>query len=59
MTARGPEGTAWSYVRGGVAEGQGKGLHQRAVGIERDAQGSGRGPELPELREHLALGGPL
>ena len=30
-----------------------KGLHQRAVGMEQPAQGSGHGPELMELREHL------
>jgi len=38
---------AWSCVKGGTAGGQGKGLHQRAVGMERAAQGSGHGPELP------------
>jgi len=33
--------TAWSCVRGG----EGKRLHQRAVGMEQPAQGSGHGPE--------------
>ena len=45
MTATGPEGTAWSCVRGGAAGGEGRGLHQRAVGMERAAQGSGHGPK--------------
>ena len=53
MTVTGPEGTAWSCVRGGAAGGEGKGLHQRAVGMEQPAQGSEHGPELLELREHL------
>ena len=44
---------AWSCVRGGAAGGQGKGLRQRAVGMERDVQGSGHGPEGPELLEFL------
>ena len=35
MTATGPEGTAWSRVRGGAAGGEGQGLHQRAVGMEQ------------------------
>ena len=43
MTATGPEGTAWSSVRGGAAGGEGKGLRQRAVGMEQPAQGSGHG----------------
>ena len=43
MTATGPEGTAWSCVRGGAAGGVGQGLHQRVVGMERAAQGSGHG----------------
>lgn len=68
MAATGPEGTAWSCVRGGAAGGEGKGLHQRAVGMEQPAQGSGHGPKLPELRERLdtalrhwvwILGGPV
>ena len=46
MTAAGPEGTAWSCVRGGAAGGQGKSLHQRVVGMAWDAQGSGHSPEL-------------
>ena len=53
MTATGPEGTAWSCVRGGAAGGQGNGLRQRAVSMERAAQSSGHSPEMPELRGHL------
>ena len=34
MTATGPEGTAWSCVRGGAAGGQGVVLCQRVVGME-------------------------
>jgi len=45
VTATGPEGTAWSCVRGGAAGGEGQGLHQRVVGLERAAQGSGHGPK--------------
>ena len=45
MTATGPEGTAWSCDWGGAAGGWGQGPHQRAVGMERAAQGSGHGPE--------------
>ena len=45
MTVTGPEGTAWSCVRGGAAGGEGQGLHQRAVGMEGAAQGSGHGPK--------------
>ena len=37
-------------VRGGAAGGEGKGLHQRAVGMERAAQGSGHGPECQSSR---------
>ena len=44
MTATGPEGTAWSCVRGGAGGGEGQVVHQRAVGTERAAQGSGHGP---------------
>jgi len=44
VTATGPDGTAWSCVRGGAAGGEGKGLHQRAVGMEQPAQGSGMAP---------------
>ena len=51
MTATGPEGTAWSCVRGGAAGGQGQGLLQRAVGMEQNAQGCGHGPEQPEFRK--------
>ena len=50
-TATGPEGTAWSCARGGAAGGQGKGLRQRAAGMERAVQGSGHSPELLELWE--------
>jgi len=41
VTATGPEGRAWSCVRGWAAGGQGQGLHQRVVGTEQPAQGSG------------------
>ena len=37
MTATGPEGTAWSCVRGGAAGGEGQGLLQRAVGTALSA----------------------
>ena len=40
MTATGPEGTAWSCVRGGAAGGQGTVLPRRALGMEQPAQGS-------------------
>jgi len=53
VRATGPEGTAWRCVRGGAAGGEGKGLHQRVVGMERAAQGSGHGPEVSELMEHF------
>ena len=57
MTATGPEGTAWSCVRGRAAGGEGKGLHQRAVRMEQPAQGSGHGLKLPEFREcHMIFG---
>jgi len=49
VTVTGPEGTAWSCVRGGAAEGEGKGLHQRAVGMEGAAQGQWAWPMLPKL----------
>ena len=64
MTVTGPEGTAWSCVRGGAAGGQGKGT----VGMERAAEGSGHGPEIREFKERLdttlrhrvwILGGPV
>ena len=45
MTVAGPKGTAWSCVRGGTAGGEGQGLHQRAVGMERAAQGNRHGLE--------------
>jgi len=53
VTVTGPEGTAWSCVRGGAAGGQGQVLHQRLVGMEQGAQGSGHSPELPEFKECL------
>ena len=53
MTATGPEGTAWSCVRGGAAGGEGQGVPQRAVGMEQPAQGSGHSPELLEFKECL------
>ena len=30
-------------------------LHQRAVGMEQAQQGSGHGPRLTELKEHLDI----
>ena len=51
MTATGPEGTAWSCARGGAAGGEGQGLHQRAVAMERAAQGCGHGPECSSSRD--------
>ena len=66
VTATGPEGTARSCVSGQAAGGEGKGLHQRAVGMEQLPRAVGR-PGVPELREHLdsalrhwvwTLGGP-
>jgi len=53
VTATGPEGTAWSCVRGGAAGGQGQGVHQRAVSMERAAQRGGHSPELLEYKERL------
>ena len=53
MTATGPEGTAWSCVRGGAAGGEGQGLRQRAVGMEQNARGSGYGTELLEFKKCL------
>ena len=50
-TATGPEGTAWSCVRGGAAGGQGKGLHQRIVDMERAAQG--HHSKLSEFKKRL------
>ena len=53
---------------GGSAGDEGKVLHQREVGVEQAAQGSGQGPELSEFTEHLdsalshrvrILGGPV
>ena len=55
MTATGPEGTAWSCVRGGAAGGQGVVLHQRAVGTEQPAQGSGHSPEYQSSRSVWTL----
>ena len=53
MTATGPEGTAWSCATGAAAGGWGQGLHQRAVGMERPAQGSGHSLKLPEFKERF------
>jgi len=53
VTATGPEGTAWSCVRGGAAGGQGQGLHLRVVGMGRAAQCSDHSPVLLEFNEHL------
>jgi len=53
VTATGPKRTAWSCVRGGTAEVEGKGLHQRVVGMERAAQDHEHSPELLEFKEHL------
>ena len=39
--------------QGRAAGGEGKGLHQRAVGMELPAQGCGHGLEVLELRECL------
>jgi len=35
-------------LSGGAAGSEGKGLHQRVVGMEQPAQGSGHSPELKE-----------
>jgi len=43
----------WSFVRGGAAGAEGKALHQRAVGMDQPAQGSGHSPELLELMVRL------
>jgi len=53
VTATGPEGLAWSCVRGGVGGGEGHVVHQTALGMEWAAQGSGNSPRLLELKEHL------
>ena len=58
MIAIGPEGSAWSCVRGGAAGGEGQSLHQRVVGMERAAQGpllwaKLHGPRLLEFKELL------
>jgi len=45
VTATGPEGTAWSGVRGGAAGGEGQVLYQRMVGMEWAAQGGGHSPK--------------
>ena len=54
MTATVPEGTAWSCVRGGRL-GVGDGLHQRVVGMEQPAHGSGHSRELLEFKECLDI----
>lgn len=40
-----PKGIAWSCARGGAGGAEGKALPQRAMGMERAAQGSGHGLE--------------
>jgi len=48
----------WSFVRGGAAGDEGKGLHQRVVGMEQPAQGSGHGPKcLSSRRQHTQTQG--
>ena len=68
MTVTESEGTAWSCARGGAAGGQGQGLQQRVVCMERAAQSSRHGPKQLEFKEHFnnalrqrvrILGGPL
>ena len=39
--------------QGRAAGGWGQSVHQRVVGMEQPAQGSGHGPELLEFKEHL------
>ena len=39
--------------QGRAAGGWGQGVHQRMVGMEQPAQGSGHGPELLESKECL------
>ena len=67
VTEIGPEGTAWSCVRGGLG-GSGKGCAPQGSGHGTAPQGRGHGHELLELREHLGtalihrvwiLGGPV
>ena len=53
VTATGPEGTAWSCIRGASGEHEEKALHHRVVGMEHAPQVSGHGPELLELREGI------
>ena len=53
VTATGPEGTAWSCVRGGAAGRQETVLPQRAVGMEQAARGSGHSSKLLEYKKHL------
>ena len=55
MTATGPEGTAWGCVRGGAAGSGGQGPHQRVVGMEQAAQGSGRDTVLARVQEVSGL----
>ena len=54
-TLTGPEGTAW-ICHGRAAGGEGKAVPQRAVGMERAAQGTGHGPEC---RSSGSVGTPL
>ena len=54
MAATGPEGTAWSCVKGGAAGDWGQVLHQRVVvAMEQADQGSRRGPKLLIFKERL------
>jgi len=54
VAGTGPEGTAWSCVRGGSGWGLGSGSSPESVqSLEQAAQDSGHSPELPEFRECL------
>lgn len=46
-------GMAWGCVRGEAALGKGKVLHQRVVGTEQVAHGSGHSAILLESKKHL------
>ena len=46
-------GNGMELCQGRAGGGEGKVLHQRAVGMQWAAQGSGHSPELPEIRECL------
>ena len=47
------QGNGMELRQGRGSWGERKGLHQRAVGMEQAAQGSGHSPELLELKECL------